>query len=138
MRRLRRRTISTYVPSGGAWIIRAQVESIVRVYFIEGWVRVRCVEQRRPPSPPVVVVFGLRWSWVPAKFVVPFPGWLFPKLWVRIAVVAFATNGVGVIKLGHVDLLTRCQTASLQLKRWSNIASLQLTPQHIINSRHST
>ena len=76
----------------------------MRVYFIEGWVRVRCVEQRRPPSPPVVVVCGLRWSWVPAKFVVPFPGWLFPILWVwvMITVVAFATIGVGEITCGHV------------------------------------
>ena len=110
------------------------MESIVRVYYIEGWVRGRCVEQRRPPSPPVVVVCGLRWSWVPAKFVVPFPGWLFPTLWVRITVVAFGANGVGVITFGHVDLLTRCQIASLQLMRWSNIASLQLTPQHITHA----
>lgn len=76
------------------------MESIVRVYYIEGWVRVRCVEQRRPPSPSVVGLFGLRRPSVPAKFVVPFPGWLFPTLWVRITVVAFATIGVG--EISHV------------------------------------
>ena len=73
------------------------MESIVRVYYIEGWVRVRCVEQRRPPSPSVAGLFGPRRPSVPAKFVVPFPGWLFPTLWVRITVVAFATIGVGEI-----------------------------------------
>ena len=117
MRRFRHRTISTSVPSGSAWIIRAHVESIVRVYYIEGWVRVRCVEQRRPPNPSVAGFFGLRRPWVPAKFVVPFPGWLFPTLWVTITVVAFATNGVGEITFDHVDLLTRCKIASLQLMR---------------------
>ena len=76
------------------------MESIVRVYYIEGWVRVRCVEQRRPPSPSVVGLFGLRRPSVPAKFVVPFPGWLFPTLWVRITVVAFATIDVG--EINHV------------------------------------
>ena len=76
------------------------MESIVPVYFIEGWVRVRCVEQRRPPSPSVVGFCGPRRPWVPVKFVVPFPGWLFPTLWVRITVVAFATIGVG--EINHV------------------------------------
>ena len=109
------------------------MESIVRVYYIEGWVRVRCVEQRRPPSPSVVGFFGPRRPWVPAKFVVPFPGWMFPTLWVRITVVAFATNGVGEITFGHVDLLTRCKIASLQLMQWNNLASLPLPPQHITN-----
>ena len=108
------------------------MESIVGVDYIEGWVRVRCAKQRRPPSPPVVGFFGLRWSWVPAKFVVPFPGWLFPTLWVRITVVTFGTNGVGVVD--HVDLLTRGQIALLQLMRRNAIGSLQLTPQHRINS----
>ena len=97
MRRLRRRTIFTWLPSGSAWIVRAQVESIVRVYLIEAWVRARCVEQRRPPSPPAAFPCGLRRPWVPAKFVVRFPGWLLPTRWVRITVVAFGTNGVGVI-----------------------------------------
>ena len=80
------------------------MESIVRVYYIEGWVRVRCVEQRRPPSPSVAGLFGPRRPSVPAKFVVPFPGWLFPILWVwvMITVVAFATIGVGEITCGHV------------------------------------
>ena len=133
MRRFRRRTIFAWVPSGGAWIIRAHVESIVRVYYIEGWVRVRCVEQGRPPSPNDAGFLKLRRPWVPAKFVVRFPGWLFPTRWVRITVVAFGTNGVGVITFGHVDLLARCKIASLQLTRWSSIASLLLTPQHITN-----
>jgi hypothetical protein len=109
------------------------MESIVRVYYIEGWVRVCCGEQRRPPSPTVVGFCGPRRHWVPAKFVVPFPGWMFSTLWVRITVVAFGTNGVGVATFGHVDLLARCKIASLQLTRWCNIASPQLTLQHTTN-----
>ena len=108
------------------------MKSIVRVYHIEGWVRVRCVEQRRPPSPSVVGFCGPRRQWIPAKFVVPFPFWLFLifGVWVRITVVALGTNGVGVVALGHVDVLTRRKIASLQLMRWSTLASPQLAPQH--------
>lgn len=104
----------------------------MRVYFIEGWVRVRCVEQRRPPSPSVVGFFGPRGQLVPANFVVPFPFWpfLIRWVWVRITVVALATNGVGVAALGHVNVLTRRNIALLQLMRWNALASPQLVPQH--------
>ena len=92
MRRHRHVAIFARFMIRGAWIVRAQVESIFRVQS-KCWFRARGVEQRRPASCSIRICFGPRRLPTPSEFVIPFVVWII----VAIEFDAFAANDVGKV-----------------------------------------